>query len=317
MSQPSLFDASNRDRDGERDRDRDRDREHQRPGATPAEPSRLQHLALDRPLVVFDLETTGIDLVADRIVQVAMIRLEPDGSRRVLETLVDPQRPIPAEATAVHGITDDDVRGKPTVRDLLPELERILAGADLAGYNSISFDQPMLQEELSRAGSQLDLGEARHVDAMVIFKRKERRDLTAALKFYCDRDLVDAHSALADAEATLAILDAQLGRYDDLPRDVAGLHEYSAEHRRRYVDVTRKFKWDDDGEAVLNFGKVRGRRLRDVVADPQDRGFLEWMLGKDFTSEVKTIVRAALAGEFPRRPVTPADESQDDGADDS
>jgi DNA polymerase-3 subunit epsilon len=282
MSQPSLFDRS----------------EDAHGGSRGGEPGPPRHLRLERPLVVFDLETTGVDPSADRIVQIALIRSEPDGTRRVFETLVDPERPIPPDATRIHGITDADVAGKPAFGAIRADVEALLTGADLAGFNSIAFDQPMLQAELHRAGSQLDLDAAFHVDAMVIFKLKEPRDLSAAYRFYCGGELTDAHSALADAEATLAILDAQIARYEDLPSGVRDLHVVS---RGRYVDATRKFVWDAEGEAVLNFGQLRGTRLRDVVAEARGRGFLEWMLAKDFTAEVKRIAAAALAGEFPRR----------------
>jgi DNA polymerase-3 subunit epsilon len=292
MPQPTLFDrtggADDRDRRG-----RDPDERTER--------GPLRNLERERPLVVFDLETTGVDLANDRIVQLAMIRVEPEGGEEVFESLVNPERPIPPEATKVHGITDDDVRDQPTFAQIRGPVERMLAGADLAGFNSIAFDQPMLRAELDRVGSTLDLAAARHLDAMVIFKRMERRDLTAAYQFYCDKELRDAHSALADTRATLEVLDAQIARYPDLPRDVEGLHEFSAEYRRRFVDATRKFTWDAAGEAVFNFGKVRGRRLRDVAAEPEHLGFLDWMLAKDFSAEVKEIVRRALRGEFPSR----------------
>ncbi|MFO7653069.1 MAG: 3'-5' exonuclease [Candidatus Krumholzibacteriia bacterium] len=261
----------------------------------------LRHLRLDRPLVVFDLETTGIDVARDRIVQLALIRVEPDGTRRLLETLVDPEQPIPAASTAIHGIGDEDVRGQPTLAELVPLLHELLAGADLAGFNSIAFDLPLLVQELHRVGSPLDLGDARHLDAMVIFKRMEQRNLSAALRFYCGRDLEGAHAALADAEAALDVLDAQAGHYDELPRDAEGLHAFCNERAARYVDATRKFGWDEDGEAVLAFGKLNGRRLRDVACEPDGRGFLQWMLGRDFTAEVKQIVQLALDGTYPRR----------------
>jgi DNA polymerase-3 subunit epsilon len=261
----------------------------------------MQNLNLTRPLAFFDLETTGIDVEKDRVVQIAIIRVEPDGRRRTFESLVNPERPIPPEATRVHGIKDSDVAHQPTFSQLRRDIEEMLAGADLAGFNSINFDSPLLQNELRWAGSELDLGQARQVDAMKIFHAMEPRNLAAALRFYCDQDLVGAHSALADTEATLAVLDAQLGRYPDLPRDLDQLHRFCNPDEGRFVDRTRKFAWTADGEAVSTFGKLRGQTLQQAVAG-DGRGYLEWMLGRDFSEEVKNILRRALAGDFPRRP---------------
>ena len=261
----------------------------------------MRHLKLTRPLTFFDLETTGIDVDNDRIVQLALIRVEPDGSRTTFSSLVDPQRPIPPAAIAVHGITDAMVKGQPTIAQLRARLEPLLAGADLGGYNSIRFDAPLLQAELRRAGSELDLRGARHVDAMVIFKLMEPRNLAAAYRKYCDKELVGAHSALADTEAALEVLDAQVAFYEAVPADVDALHALCNPDEGRYVDRGRKFVWNEDGRAVFTFGKHNGEVLDEVAADGRKRGYLEWMLGKDFSEEVKGILREALAGVFPRR----------------
>ncbi|MBE0566118.1 MAG: 3'-5' exonuclease [Krumholzibacteria bacterium] len=261
----------------------------------------MRNLALDRPLVAFDLETTGVDVDRDRIVQIGLVRLEPGGTSRTWNRLVNPERPIPAEATAIHGISDDDVRDQPTFAQLTAEVETWLAGADLAGFNSTRFDLPLLQAELRRAGSALAFAGARHLDAMSIFHQMERRDLTAAYRFYCGKELTGAHDALADVTATLEVLDAQLERYAELPRDLDALHRFCNPDEGRFVDRTRKFIWNDEGEAVFTFGKVAGRTLQEVAAGRETRGFLEWMLGKDFSAEVKAIVRDALVGTFPRR----------------
>ncbi len=261
----------------------------------------MNNLQLDRPLVCFDLETTGIDVMRDRIVQIALIRVEPDGSRRSFESLVNPECPIPPGATRVHGITDADVADKPTLARLCAELETMLDGADLAGFNSIRFDLPLLENELQRVGGSFDAGGRRHLDALRIFHRLERRDLTAAYKFYCGKDLVGAHSALVDTEATLEILDAQIAHYDEVPADTEALHRFCNPDANKYVDRTRKFVWNDAGEAVFTFGKLRDRTLRDVVTEASGRSYLEWMIGKDFSDEVKDILRGALNGVFPRR----------------
>lgn len=261
----------------------------------------MRHLNLTRPLVVFDLETTGVDVEKDRIVQIALIRCEPGGTRKTLQSLVNPERPIPPAATAVHGITDDDVKDQPTFAQVCGEVEAMLEGADLAGYNSIRFDAPLLEAELERAASGLDLRGVRHLDAMVIFKLMEPRNLTAAYKKYCGKDLVGAHDALADTTATLEILDAQVAHYEDLPDDVDELHTVCNPDEGRFVDRTRKFVWTDEGQAAFTFGQYRGETIKQVVQDPRGRGYLEWMLGKDFSEEVKGILREALGGVFPQR----------------
>jgi DNA polymerase-3 subunit epsilon len=254
-------------------------------------------------LVVFDLETTGIDVEKDRIVQIALIRVTPDRARETYQTLVNPERPIPPEATAVHGIKDADVRDQPTFAQIRNDVEAFLDGADLAGFNSVNFDLPLLQAELRRAGSEIDYGDVRHLDAMRIFHRMERRDLTAAYRFYCGKELVGAHNALADTEATLEILDAQIARYDEVPDEVEALHRFCNPDEGKYVDRKRKFIWNDQGEAAFTFGKYQGQSLNEVVADQRGRGYLEWMLGKDFSEEVKGILRDALDGAFPKKEV--------------
>jgi DNA polymerase-3 subunit epsilon len=230
-----------------------------------------------------------------------MIRVEPGGARSTFETLVNPQRPIPPQASSVHGITDDDVRDKPTFTQLRAEVERYLTGADLAGFNSINFDLPLLQAELQRAGSELDFPGVRHLDAMRIFHSMERRDLTAAYAFYCGKDLSGAHDALADTEATLEILDAQIARYDEVPDDIDALHRFCNPDEGRYVDLKRKFVWNDQGRAEFTFGKYKGQTLNAVAADQRGRSYLEWMLGSNFSEEVKGILRDALGGAFPRK----------------
>jgi DNA polymerase-3 subunit epsilon len=261
----------------------------------------MKHLRLTRPLTFFDLETTGVDPENDRIVQIALIRVEPGGARQTFETLVNPGCPIPPQATAVHGITDEEVRAQPPFAAIRGDVERLLTGSDLAGYNSIRFDAPLLMNELRRAGSELDIGGARHLDAMVIFRTMEPRNLTAAYRKYCGKDLVNAHSALADTEATLEILDAQVAFYDAVPDDVDALHVLCNPDEGRFVDRGRKFVWNDEGQAVFTFGKHQHEVLNLVASDPRKRGYLEWMLGKDFSEEVKGILREALAGVYPRK----------------
>jgi DNA polymerase-3 subunit epsilon len=261
----------------------------------------MQNLKLERALVGFDLETTGINVERDRIVQIALVRIEPGGARRTFETLVNPECPIPPEATAVHGIKDADVRDMPTFSQIRQDVEDFLRDADLAGFNSVNFDQPLLQAEFKRAGSEREFAGVRHLDAMRIFHQMERRDLTAAFRFYCDKELVGAHGALADTEATLEILDAQIARYAEVPAEVEALHRFCNPDEGKYVDRTRKLLWSDRGEALFTFGKFQGKTLNEVVTLKGGRGYLEWMLGKDFSEEVKGILREALGGVFPRK----------------
>jgi DNA polymerase-3 subunit epsilon len=260
----------------------------------------MKNLILERPLVCFDLETTGTDVWDDRIVQLALVRVDLDGSRQTLASLVNPGRPIPPGATAVHGIRDEDVRNAPYFAELRPRLEELLAGADLLGFNMVNFDLPLLQREIRSSGGELDVVGRRLLDAMRIFHLKEPRHLTAALRFYCGRELVGAHDALADTVATLDVFDAQLAHYDDLPRDAAALHEICNPRDAAFLDATRKLRWNDAGEAVLSFGKHKGKSLCELAKTSRD--YLEWMRRDDnFSAEVKDILREALNGVFPRR----------------
>ena len=255
-----------------------------------------RQLRLERPLAVFDLETTGVSAVTDRIVEIAIVRLEPDGSRRTLNWRVNPGVPIPPGASAVHGITDADVADCPPFAELADAVTEALSGCDLGGFNCARFDVPLLRAEFARVGRSFPPTDARVVDAHVIFLRKEPRDLGSAVRRYLGREHVGAHGAEADAEATADVLLAQVAQYSDLPETVAELHELLRDDR--YLDPDRRLAWRE-GEAVFAFGKVNGRSLRDVART--DAGFLRWILAKDFSPELKDIVAAALEGRFPAR----------------
>ena len=257
-------------------------------------------MKLDRPLCVFDLEATGTDVLQDRIVDVCILRRGVDGTEEVFSSLVNPGVPIPPEATAIHKITDEMVRDQPTIKDLAPKLFEILDGADLSGFNAARYDIPLLSNELKRAGFDWTLAGKRVVDAFTIFQRKERRDLTAAYKFYCGKDLTGAHRAEADVRATAEILFAQVERYADLPKDVAGLDAFCNAVDPSRVDADGKFVWKS-GEAAFGFGnKHKGKTLREVVA--QDRGYINWMVDKgNFSADVVRICRESLEGKFPAK----------------
>ncbi|HXV77582.1 MAG TPA: 3'-5' exonuclease [Candidatus Polarisedimenticolaceae bacterium] len=256
----------------------------------------MRYLRLDRPLVVFDLETTGTDPAQDRIVEIAALKVAPAGDREAKRRLINPERPIPPGATAVHGITDADVRDAPTFRMVARSLLDWLGDADLGGFNLLRFDLPLLEREFRDCRLDLALDGRRVIDAMTVFHRKEPRDLAAAVRFYLGRELDGAHSAAADAAATLDVLEAQLERYDDLPRTVDELHAWIRAVRPHAVDVSGKFVWHER-EVVFAFGKHQGKTLRAVAAEAPD--YLQWILGSDFPEDAKRLVGDALRGEFP------------------
>lgn len=255
-------------------------------------------LRLERPLVTLDTETTGADFNSDRVVQIALVKLHPGGRTEEYESLVNPEVPIPLEATAIHGIRDEDVRFAPPFRRIAEEVLRFCEGCDLAGFNLTRFDLPILRGEFQRCGRAWNLDGVRVLDAQRIFHTMEPRDLSAAVRFYCGRELEGAHGALADSRATLAVLLAQLERYPDLPRDVGGLDVRFNLPDARFVDTTRKFRWQN-GEPVFNFGQKRGRALREVAE--KERDYLEWILSQDFGPEVRKLVAGALEGRIPKR----------------
>ena len=244
-------------------------------------------LNLTKPIVFFDLETTGIDVSRDRIVEVCLIRLEPNGNRQSLTMRLNPERHIPEESSAVHGIYDEDVKDCPTFKEKAEELGRIFEGCDLAGFNSNKFDIPLLAEEFIRAGVNIDLSLTRRVDVQNIYHKLERRTLIAAYKFYCGKDLENAHSALADTEATLEVLEAQLDHYpDDLKNDIDFLAEYS--RRDNVVDFAGRFVYDDNGDEVINFGKHKGRLVKDILRI--EPSYYNWMMQSDFTMNTKQVL---------------------------
>jgi len=255
-------------------------------------------LALERPLVVFDLETTGVNPHYDRIVEVSALKLLPDGKRDSLNLRVNPERVIPAAATAIHGITNEDVATAPVFAEAAAEILRFLARSDLAGFGITRFDVPLLCQEFRRVGFEFSLTDVRLVDVQRIYHMREPRTLSAALKFYCGQDHADAHSAEADVRATLNVLEAQFLRYEDLPRNVAELDELCNPRDTDAIDEQGKLKWRGN-EAAIAFGQKSGITLREMAAN--EPGYLRWMLNKDFSAEVKEIVRAALAGKFPQR----------------
>ena len=251
----------------------------------------LRHIRLERPLVVLDLETTGTRVQADRIVEISLLKLFPDGTSQWKNRRLNPGIPIPSAASNVHGITDDDVADEKSFMQVARSLATFLDGCDLCGYNLWSFDLKMLVAEFKRVEVPFST-EGRHLlDPMRIFHKREPRDLTAALRFYCGQEHGGAHAAQADVLAALLVLDGQALRYDDLPRTVSELHGQMG--YPDVVDPDGKFVRREDGAIVFAFSDHAGRSLDEVARS--DPGFLEWMLKKDFSDEAKAVAREALA----------------------
>jgi DNA polymerase-3 subunit epsilon len=267
-------------------------------------------IELQRPLVFFDLESTGTDVVADRIVEMAFVKINPDGSTDVRPAegakrmLINPVCLIPAESTAIHGITDEDVAGSHTFEQVAPGLNKWLEGCDLAGYNSNRFDVPMLAEEFHRAGIEFSPAGRSMVDVQTIFHKLEPRTLKAAFGFFCDETLEGAHAALPDVVATVKVFAAQLERYKaysitdshgetvgPLPQDVLGIASFGRQNR--WADLGGKFVYDEEDRLVFNFGKHRGKLLQDVLdAEP---GYYGWMMNGNFPATTKMVLKAAAS----------------------
>ena len=241
-------------------------------------------LNLQRPLVFFDLETTGVQITRDRIVEISIVKVHPNGERETKTRRINPGMPIPPESTAVHGITDADVADCPTFAQVARSLYTWLEGCDIAGFNSNRFDVPMLIEEFLRAGVAVNFDDRYFVDVQTIFHKMERRTLEAAYKFYCDKTLENAHSAEADTLATVEVLEAQLDRYpEDLTNDIPALAEFSTHGKR--VDFAGHLAYNDKEEIVINFGKYKGVPITEVFR--KDSGYYNWVMGAQFPLETK------------------------------
>ena len=258
----------------------------------------LENLVLKSPLVFFDLETTGLDIQNDRIVQFAFAKINVDKSRNEWMELVNPGMPIPSEASRVNKITDEMVQDKRLFDYFAPKIWNFLSGCDLSGYNIVRFDLPFLQAEMTRCGHPLDLDTLHVIDPQVIFHKNEPRDLAAAYRIYCAKNLKNAHDALADIRATIEILDSQLKQYGNIPKDVEGLHKYCNPLDTRWVTKDRKFYWKN-GEALIYFGKYRGKNLQWLYTNEKD--YLLWIKDGDFSEETKALVKDAINGIFPKK----------------
>ena len=249
----------------------------------------MAKLTLKKPIVFFDLETTGTDPAKDKIVELAFVKLTPDGKREKLTKRINPGIPIPPEVTKIHGITDEDVKNCPTFKQVAHQLFDWIKGCDLGGYNSAKFDLPMLAEEFLRVGINVDFTERNNIDVQQIFFKMESRTLSAAYLFYCQKNLENAHSAEADINATVEILDAQLEKYTELSTDVQTLHQFL--NTEEYVDYARRIVMKD-GHPVFNFGKHKGRKVEDIFnSEPQ---YYDWMMQADFALHTKQKISEIL-----------------------
>ena len=258
----------------------------------------MRTLTLVRPLVAVDLETTGLDVNADRIVEISCIKINPDGSREVRTRRLNPGIPISESATAVHGIRNEDVANEPMFAQVAQGLSDFLFGCDLTGFNLENFDLPLLKKEFSRVNLAFPAADTLIIDSCRIFQAREPRDLSAALRFYCNKQLTRAHSAQADAEAAADVLLGQIARYEDLPCSIPELYQHCKQGQPNWLDPDGRLVWLGK-EAALGFGKHRNRTLREMCE--RDPEYLRWMLGANFSSAVVDIIRAALAGNFPER----------------
>ena len=253
-------------------------------------------LYLKNPLVFFDLETTGLNITTDRIVEISYLKIDVNRNESSKTMLINPTIPIPPESTAIHGIKDEDVINSPKFVEIAKTLANEIEGCDLAGYNSNKFDIPLLAEEFIRADVDFDMSKRKFIDVQVIFHKMEQRTLAAAYKFYCSGDLVNAHSSEADTRATYEILQAQLERYSDLKNDTAFLADFSAQNRN--ADFAGRIVFNNKGEEIFNFGKYKGCSVEEVLK--KDSGYYGWMMTSDFplyTKKVLTNIKLRMFGK--------------------
>jgi len=243
-------------------------------------------LNLKNPIIFFDLETTGINIASDRIVEISYLKVDLNGNESSRTFRVNPEMPIPEKASEIHGIHDDDVKDAPVFSEVARSVAKDFEGCDLAGYNSVKFDIPLLAEEFLRAGVDIDLKRRKFVDVQIIFMKMEPRTLAAASKFFLGKELDDAHSAEADTRATYEVLQAQLDRYPNLENDIGKLADFSAHNRN--VDFAGRIVYNDEDIEVFNFGKHKGKPVTEVLA--RDPGYYGWMMNGDFPLYTKKVL---------------------------
>ena len=254
-------------------------------------------LKLKKPICFFDLETTGVQIAKDRIVEISIHKVFPDGEQRTKTWRVNPGMPIPPETTAIHGISDQDVKDAPPFKDLAPEIHQWIIDSDLGGYNALRFDVPILAEEFLRVGMDIDFSKIKCVDVQNIFHKMEQRTLAAAFKFYCGKELVNAHSAEADTLATYEVLMSQLDRYDELENDMDWLAKFS-EPSRRPADFAGFIQYNDKDEEIFGFGKYKGRKVEDILEE--NSGYFSWLMDADFPMYTKQVLTKIRLRKFGR-----------------
>ena len=251
-------------------------------------------LNLKNPIVFFDLETTGTNIVTDRIVEISYLKISPNGREESKTIRINPEMHIPEQVTAIHGITDEDVADCPRFKEVAREIARDFEGCDLAGYNSNRFDIPLLAEEFLRAEVDIDMKKRKFVDVQVVFHKMEQRTLSAAYKFYCDKDLDNAHSAEADTRATYEVLMAQLDRYPELKNEIAFLSGFTTQNNND--DFAGRIIYNEKGEEIINFGKYKGQKVSDVLKN--DIGYYGWIMSSDFTLDTKNVLTKIKLRDF-------------------
>nr|WP_321244330.1 3'-5' exonuclease [uncultured Psychroserpens sp.] len=251
-------------------------------------------LNLTKPICFFDLETTGINITNDRIVEISILKVYPDGKEETYTKRVNPTIPIPPEVTLVHGISDDDIADAPTFKDISKEVYQIVKDCDLGGFNSNRFDIPVLAEEMLRADIDFDMKNTQSIDVQTIFHKMEQRTLSAAYKFYCDKNLDNAHSAEADTLATYEVLKSQLDRYDDLENDSKFLAEFSS--RKKFADMAGFIIYNKEGVECFSFGKHKGKLVTEVL--DKEPGYFGWLLNADFPLYTKKVLTAIKLRAF-------------------
>ncbi len=251
-------------------------------------------LNLSKPICFFDLETTGINISKDRIVEISILKVHPNGKEETYTKRVNPEMKIPAEVTLVHGISDEDVADAPTFKDISKEVYHIVKDSDLAGFNSNRFDIPVLAEEMLRAEIDFDMKNTKSIDVQTIFHKMEQRTLSAAYKFYCDKNLDDAHSAEADTKATYEVLKSQLDRYDNLENDASFLAEFSS--RKRFADFAGFIAYNKKDEECFAFGKHKGKLVTEIL--DKEPGYFGWLLNADFPLYTKKVLTAIKLRAF-------------------
>lgn len=258
--------------------------------------TKIQYMQLNltKPICFFDLETTGINISKDRIVEISILKVFPDGKEERNTWLVNPEMAIPKEVTAIHGISDADVADKPKFKELAKDIHNIIKDSDLGGFNSNRFDIPLLAEEMLRADVDFDMKNRVAIDVQTIFHKMEQRTLSAAYKFYCDKNLDGAHSAEADTNATYEVLKAQVERYEDLQNDTKFLAEFSS--RKKFADFAGFITFNKEGEETFSFGKHKNKRVVDVLNE--EPGYFGWLLNADFPLYTKKVLTAIKLRQF-------------------